>query len=118
MYEVAEICFHQDGTVDGLLRDKETGVLVGGRTYFNQHVMVDGTNEQYVILIPVIKYSFRAYDLEVGCRIPNEMVAITGDGNILTRDGEDEPWGTEVIPVLILDNNTINTLPDFRIENE
>ncbi len=48
------------------------------------------------------KNLFRAWDVEEKCWIPPEMVAVTGEGKILTRDGEDEEWLEEIIQVVIV----------------
>lgn len=104
LYDVAEISFDKDGTIHGLLRNKKTGEIVGGRTYFNRHVMVDGIREEHVVLIPVKKRTFKAWDVGEQCWIPPELIAITGNGEIFTRDDEDSAeWIREVIPIVIVD---------------
>lgn len=107
LYDVAEISFNQDGTIDGLLRDKGTGELIGGRTYFNRHILVDGTFEQHVILLPVKKHKFKAWDVGGQCWIPPELIAITGNGEIFTRDDKRGRWKKEVIPIVVVNSDTL-----------
>lgn len=107
LYDVAEIAFYKDGTIDGLLRNKETGEIVGGRTYFNKHVLVDGVDEQYIILLPVQKHEFKAWDVGGQCWIPPELIAITGDGEIFTRDDKRGRWKKEVIPIIIVKDESL-----------
>jgi len=45
---------------------------------------------------------FRAWDVKEKLWIPEELVAIDGDGKIYTRENEYEDWMEEVIPITIV----------------
>jgi len=53
--------------------------------------------------------NYKVWDIEGNCWIPQELVAIMGDGTILTRESEDEPWMVETIDVNIYFDYIFNT---------
>lgn len=44
---------------------------------------------------------FRAWDVEDKCWIPEDQVAVTSDGKVLTSDENSDRWAEECIPVLV-----------------